>query len=68
MGTSLEDVVLEIMLVFKQKPDGFGLFRKLLQAPEVPFIKGRQVVFGHSVPSHRPLHPPLLRGGFWFSP
>ena len=50
MGTSLQDVVLEVVLVFEQKADGFGLFRKLLQAPEVPFVKGRQVVLGHSVP------------------
>ena len=50
MGTGLKDVVLEIVLVFEQETDGFGLFRKLLQAPEVPLVEGRQVVLGHSVP------------------
>ena len=50
MGTGLKDIMLEVMLVLEQHTYGFCLFGELLQAPEVPFVKLRQVIFGHSVP------------------
>ena len=50
MGTSLKDVVLEIVLILEQYADGFGLFCELLQTPKVPFIERGEVVFRHTVP------------------
>ena len=50
MGTSLQDIVLEVVLVLQQKSDGFALFCKFLQAVEVPAVQLGEVVFRHTVP------------------
>ena len=47
---SLQDVVLEVVLVFQQQTDVFRLLRKLLQSPEVPLVERCQVVLAHAVP------------------
>ena len=50
MGTSLQNIVLEIMLVFQHDTNRFCLLSKLLQAPEIPFVERGEVVFCHTVP------------------
>ena len=51
VSTSLQDIMLEIVLVFQQYSDGFGLFSKLLKSPEVPFVQCCQVILRHTIPS-----------------